>query len=268
MTTPSLVMARLVEAAAARREPFADALRHHLLAHLVERVARTAGGDGFVLRGGMLMRAWLAPEPYRATRDLDYIADFPFDRDVVHARFAAALAPPHDPIAIETRDLVAQPIWEGTEFPGVRLTVALGVGAPDQRVSIDVGFHDPLVPAPATIAFGATRVRAVRPETQLAWKLHALAEIGASFRPKDLADLTMIVARVPLVDADLLPAIRAAFESRAFTLAQARATLAAPHFATKTARTYFAPYRARVGELADAIAAVRARLDPILEDAR
>ena len=52
---------------------------------------------------------------------------------------------------------------------------------PDQAVTVDVGFRDPLVPAAVWLDYPALppgspfRVRAVRPETMAAWKLHGLA---------------------------------------------------------------------------------------------
>jgi hypothetical protein len=105
----------------------------------------------------------------------------------------------------------------------------------------------------------AIAVRACRPETQVGWKLHGLAERGASFRPKDLADLQLILRHVPMVTDDLPPAIVAAFESRGYTIADALAVLDAPHWATKTARLRWEPYRS---SLAEAVADVRDRLAP------
>ncbi len=239
-------------------------LRHHLLTGVVVRVARSPERAAFVLRGGMLTRAWLG-ERARATRDLDYVGAFAFDRDATHARFARALATATDDgIAIDRGSLQAEAMWTDTGFPGVRLGFAIGVGVADQRVSIDVGFNDPVVPPAIEVAIANTPVCAVRPETQLAWKLHGLAEMGASFRPKDLADLFLLVTHVPLAVEDVARAIVPAFVSRAFALTAAAATLAAPHWTTKTSQARWEPYR-RLGELAATLTYVRAYLDPILE---
>ncbi|MFT3696156.1 MAG: hypothetical protein QM831_23660 [Kofleriaceae bacterium] len=99
----------------------------------------------------------------------------------------------------------------------------------------------------------------VRPELQIAWKLHALAEMGVTWRPKDIADLDLIIQHVPLVDDDLREAIRIAFESRHFTVQQAVDVLRAEHWPTKTSRLRWGK-----PDLADTLARIRARLDPVL----
>jgi hypothetical protein len=216
-----------------------------------------------------LTRAWIAPLR-RPARDLDYVGDFPFDVGDTARRLAPALAiDTGDGVVIDPAPAV-RGIWLDTEFPGVRVELALGLGRADQRLSIDIGFRDPLVPPAASVELeGGLRVRAVRPETQLAWKLHGLAEMGASWRPKDLADLWAIATRVALEPAALPPAIAAAFTSRGFPVAAAVAVLRAPHWATKTARVRWAAQpRDGVPDLAQTLSDVREGLAPVLEPAR
>jgi hypothetical protein len=252
------VIDRIRADAARRGETLAEAVRHHLLAGVIDRVART--GDDFVLRGGMLTRIWIDPA-YRSTRDLDFVGDFAFDVEATRARFATALALAL-PDEIVVDGLTAEGIWLDTAFPGVRLRLAIGLGRADDALAIDVGFGDPLVPEPIRLATG---IRAVRPETQLAWKLHALAEMQASFRPKDLADLWLLATHVALDPALVALAIPPAFESRGFTLAAAR-VLDAPYWATKTSRVRWEPYRERIGELAAVVETVRAMLASPLQE--
>jgi len=239
-------------------------MRHHLMAGVIERIARTEAREAFVLRGGMLTRAWVAPAA-RPTRDLDFVGDFAFDVGQTARRFAAALACElDDGVQLDRGSLAAAPMWVDSGFPGVRLELALGLGAADQRLTIDVGFNDPLVPPPVALAFrgstGPIEIRAVRPETQLAWKLHALAEMTASWRPKDLGDVWLICGHVALDDAALAPALVAAFGSRGFARAQATGVLEQPHWATKTSRLRWA----RQPALDHVLGEVRARLAGVL----
>lgn len=234
-----------------------QAVRHHLMRGVIERVGRTT--RDFVLRGGYLTRAWIDPLP-RPAEDLDFVGDFPFGIDDAIERFRPALACElGDGIAIDPAKLVARGIWLDTAFPGVHLDVAIGIERADQRLGIDIGFGDPLVPPPVV---GAGGVRAVRPETQLAWKLHGLVEMGAQWRPKDLADLWLIATRVELEAGALPPAIEAAFTSRGFTVAQARGALDDERWTTKSARVRWASHRGLA--LADVIRDVRERLRPAL----
>ena len=262
------VLAELRAAAAASGEPLAEAVRHHLIAGVIARIARSPEGASFVLRGGALTRAWIAPLR-RPARDLDYVGDFPFGVEDTARRLAPALAPAADlpdGVRIDAARVAVRGIWLDTSFPGVRVELAIGLGRADQRLSIDIGFGDPLIPPAAELRLGGVLARAVRPETQLAWKLHGLAELGPSWRPKDLADLWAIATRVPLDPAALPPAITAAFESRGMPVAQAAAVLRAPHWATKTARVRWAA-QPRDGDphLEQTLAHVRERLAPVVE---
>ena len=239
---------RLEEEAAARGETLADAVRHHLLAGLVARVAKTPEGEGFVLRGGMATRAWVSPLS-RPTRDLDYVGDFDFSVEEAARRFQAGLrVKVDDEIVVDEVSFRWKGIWLDTAFPGARFTVAVGLGDfAEGPVTVDVGFRDPLVPEPGSLVVAGVRVRCVRPETQVAWKLHALAEMGAGFRPKDLADLWRITAHVPLADLALAEAIVPAFTSRGYSLDDARAVLEHPHWSTKSTRVRWSPNRSGAG---------------------
>jgi hypothetical protein len=237
------------------------AMRQHLMLGIVRRLSRVS--DAFVLRGGLLTALWIAPRS-RPTRDLDFVGDFPFDLEATQRRFAPALAIElEDEVQIDPASLRVSPMWLESEFPGVRLGFRLGLRAIDQELSIDVGFNDPLVPSTVELTISGDAIRVVRPETQLAWKLHALAEMTASWRPKDLADAGLIIAHVPLVDDDLVPAITAAFQSRGFSRASAVELFDAAHWPTKTSRLRWDKH---TPPLADAVAAVRARLAPIVNN--
>jgi hypothetical protein len=255
---------RITAAARASGETLTQALRHHLLIGLAVRLARVSE-DAFVLRGGLATRAWIAGKARRATKDLDCVGDFPFDLDDTVRRFRPALdVDLGDGVRFDPARFTARGIWLETAFPGVRMSVTSGVTALDQELTVDIGFADPLVPPTTSLVLADARVRAVRPETQAAWKLHGLAEMQTSWRPKDLADLWLITRHVPLVEDDLVPAIDAAFSSRGFTRAQAAATLADPLWATKTARLRWEPYRATLPDLAQAVADVRAHFAPAI----
>jgi hypothetical protein len=240
------------------------AAHHRVLAGIVERVARSAQRDAFVLRGGVLTRHLVQPTP-RPARDLDYVGDFAFDVADTSARFATALAVGvADDIAVDPASLRAEPMWLHTAFPGVRLVVAAGLDAADGELAVDVGFNDPLVPPAVDVTFqgttGEVAVRAVRAETQLAWKLHGLAEYRDGFRPKDLHDAHLLATRCTLDDAALAAAIAAAFASRGYPRSAATGVLTAAHWATKTARVRWT----HAHPLDRVVAALRARLDPVL----
>lgn len=264
MTTDELMNAIEVQARL-RGEPMELALRHHLLTSVVHRVARSVERESFVLRGGLLTRAWVAPELHRPTRDLDFVGAFTFNLEEVIRRFEEVISDPDLSCGVRIHSRVdSRGIWLDSEFPGVRFTLRLGIeDVLEQPITIDVGFNDPLIPAPVWTRIDDVEVRCVRPETQVSWKLHALAEMGESFRPKDLADLWRIIKKVKLLDDDLPSAIHAAFVSRGYTIEQARDVLTQPHWETKTARVRWSPDRTGGGlpPLPTVLKDIRARLD-------
>src|SRR5438128_11130312 len=110
-------------------ETASQARRHRLMHGVIERIARTS--TDFVLRGGYLTRAWVAPLP-RPTQDLDFVGDFAFDIAGTVARFDAALACPlDDGIVIESS--AGGGIWLGTALPGVHVVLADGGVEPGRR---------------------------------------------------------------------------------------------------------------------------------------
>lgn len=238
-------------------------MRQHVMLGVVGRLARTPARDGFVLRGGLMTGLWISPVP-RPTRDLDFVGDFAFDIEATRAAFAPTLEVVlDDDVMIDPGSLRASGLWLDSEFPGVRLIFRCGLGAVDQDLSIDVGFRDPLVPATVDREVRGALIRAIRPELQIAWKLHALAEMTASWRPKDLADVALILRNVPIVDADLVAAIVPAFQSRGFSRASAVELFAAAYWPTKTSRVRWEP---RAPSLEETLAEVRARLAPIFQE--
>lgn len=219
---------------------------------VLREVAALPECGGMVLRGGLLTRDWVAPAP-RPARDIDFVGDFPFGVAETRALFAG--------------DAAAEGIWLDSAFPGVRLTLTRG----GHLVTIDVGFNDPLVPPAEWHELrgpdGPVRLRVVRPETQVSWKLHGLAEMAADWRPKDLADVWLI-ARAVSLDAGAMPeALRAAFESRGMTLGRAARLFDAPHWGTKGARVRWEACQRDFPELAAVRDDVRARLAGWLDDA-
>ncbi|MEM6928409.1 MAG: nucleotidyl transferase AbiEii/AbiGii toxin family protein [Myxococcota bacterium] len=263
--TPEIAAA--VAAGADRGEAPEVAMRHHLLEGLLRRLAASSVVEDFVVRGGLVTRMWA---PGRATRDLDLVGDHTFDLEATSERLRTiGRVPVDDGLRIDPLAVRTQGIWLHTDFPGVRAHIPVTFGTTVLRVTADVGFGDPLVPAATWVDYPALvgpppRVRACAPECQVSWKLHGLAENEARFRPKDLADLARILAHQTLDAARMPAAIEAAFISRGFTVHQARTILDAPFWASGRARARWREAEAP-GQLAPTLQAVRTALQPFLD---
>jgi hypothetical protein len=214
---------QLAERAAGTDRPLASLIRQHILDGLLRRLGHSSQASSFLLRGGLLTRAWLGPQR-RTTDDADFLGLFPRDVEEALGRLGDLLASPlpvEDEVHFLPATLAGRLIWEETPFPGVRISLCARALDAEQVLQIDVGFDDPVVPPPVWLDFptllpGAlARVLTCRPETLVGWKLHGLFEHGARrWRAKDLHDLDLLTRFLTLDDHDLTDAIRVAFASR------------------------------------------------------
>ncbi len=181
--------------------------------------------EALVLRGGLLVRQWSGPVR-RPVEDLDFLWTAPFAPGPLASELRAALAlDTGDGVVFDAAGASEQIIWEETANPGVRLCVPVHGPGLSTELQLDVGSNDPLDP-PADwrevpTAAGPVRVRAVRPETMLAWKVHGLFERGPGrWRAKDLWDVDVLSRHAPREDAAFRRALRLAFESRGLPLSE------------------------------------------------
>lgn len=266
----------LIDVANRTGRPVSELLRHHFLEAVLRRLG--AGPEPeFVLRGSMITRLWAAPFP-RPANDLDFLGTFPHSVADTTARFLPRLALDlDDGVRFDVPRSAAKDIWQGSEFPGVRLTLFAAVFGERHSTTVDVGFGDPLVP-PAEVADyrwtagGTGRVWAVHPATLLGWKLHGLAEWGRNrWRPKDVLDLWLLTTTCRTEPHELADAIRVAFVSRNYLAAEARRTLDDPHWRSFAAGARWEQFREEQTDVPvpesfdDVFRAVAARIAPALD---
>ncbi len=226
MTDP--LLSHLIGVANDTGRPLGEVLRHHFLEGILRRLG---GTDAFALAGSMLTRVWSGAFP-RAAADVDFLGTFPHDVAETTRRFVPPLAADHDDgIRIDITRGFSKGIWQDTAFPGVRLSVIGKLFSQRQATTVDIGFNDPLVPPAERIAYppvwgDPVPVFAVHRATLAAWKLHGLAEWGDhNWRAKDVLDLWLLTVE-PLPADEMTDAIRAAFVSRGYAVADAARVLA------------------------------------------
>ncbi len=232
------------------------------MAAVVRRLSASDRRDRYVLRGGLVTAALVAPRP-RPVDDVDLLARVDaFDGNALVADLRAILATDvGDGVAIG--DPSTEVIWEETAFPGIRARVVVG----DAPLQIDIGFGDPLCGGPVerAVVDGAP-VLACRAETMLGWKLHGMFERGdGRWRAKDLHDLDLLLG-IALDEPLVRPSIELAFSSRGDELSLVTRLLTGPFGESRSSRRKWRLFReARagvvdVGELPDVVARVGARL--------
>ncbi len=256
-----------------------DATRHRLLEGVLLRLARRPDPGEFVLRGGMLMRHWFRPTP-RPAEDLDLVATFPFAIEEAAARFLPVLADETvaDGVTFDAERVRLEPIFLDTGSPGVRVFVSGTAEGAEVDFHVDISFGPAPRPEPVLVEIptgcgASARVWACRPEAVAGQKVQALWHLGMlGWRAKDLDDLRLLVARVPMDDDALRRAIASYLSDIGGTAEDAR-TMFGPGswwgMKRSSARWYdfFESSRGRdvPRDLAAVVAGVARRLVPVWE---
>jgi hypothetical protein len=256
-----------------------DATRHRLLEGVLLRLARLPGAGGLVLRGGMLLRHWFRPIP-RPAEDLDFVVTPPFGLKEATRLFLPLFTDGgvEDGAAFDAEQARVVAIFADTGSPGVRVFASGRVGGDEADFHIDVTVGPPLGPAPVlgdlpTACGEPARVWMCRPESVAGQKMQALGHLGMlCWRPKDLDDFRLLLARVPMDAGEARGAIAASFAALGRTGADARALFGPTAWwgmKRSSARWLDFADSSRRSDvprgLAGVVAEVVARLAPILE---
>ena len=193
------------------------------------RLSRSHNAERFVLKGALLLLAWLG-ETLRPTRDADLLGFGNLTDDELLAIFRDVCGVPVEPDAatFDAGSVTIAPIREGDAYGGQRVTVQGKIGTARLKVQVDIGIGDAVTPAPewldypSLLGFPSPRLRAYPRETVLAEKLHAMVLLGVrNSRMKDYFDVRALLREGRLDEALLARAIAATFERRRTALPEA-----------------------------------------------
>lgn len=198
------------------------ALTRYALERFLYRLARSPHRERFVLKGALLMLAWLG-ETLRPTRDADLLGfgDLPDEALVEIFRETCAVVVEPDAMIFLPETLDLQPIREEDAYGGRRITLQARLGPARLILQVDIGLGDAVTPPaewldyPSLLDQPRPRLRAYPRETVVAEKLHAMVRFGMrNSRLKDYYDIRALL-REGALDTVLLPrAIAATFERR------------------------------------------------------
>jgi hypothetical protein len=186
------------------------------------RLSRSPHAERFVLKGALLLLAWLG-ETTRPTRDADLLGFGDLSDGALIELFReicnVEVAP--DAMTYQSESVAIAPIRPEDAYGGRRVTVQARLGSARLRVQVDVGIGDVVTPAPewleypSLLDFPAPRLRAYPPETVIAEKLHAMVVLGSkNSRMRDFFDIDALAAAESFEGQRLADAISATFECR------------------------------------------------------
>lgn len=227
MSLPNDGLARSVQVRLARhaKEIGVDpnlVLTRYGVERFLYRLSRSRHAERFVLKGALLLLAWLG-ETLRPTRDADLLGFGELTDDGLLTIFREVCGIPVEPDAatFDAGSVKVAPIRDGDAYGGRRITARGRVGTARLSVQVDVGIGDAVTPDPewleypSLLGFPGPRLRAYPRESVLAEKLHAMVLLGArNSRMKDYFDVRALLREDALSPGELERAIAATFERR------------------------------------------------------
>lgn len=197
-------------------------LTRYAIERFLYRLSISPHVDRFVLKGALLMLAWLG-DTLRPTRDADLLGFGDLSDEALGQIFTDVCKVHVEPDAmVYLVDTVrVEPIRAEDAYGGRRVTLAATLGAARLRVQVDVGIGDAVVPSatwldyPSLLDLPRPRLRAYCAETVIAEKLHAIVALGSrNSRMKDYFDLQALAREGTLNASAVAEAIAATFERR------------------------------------------------------
>jgi predicted nucleotidyltransferase component of viral defense system len=197
-------------------------LTRYAVERFLYRLSRSAHAERFVLKGALLLLAWLG-ETLRPTRDADLLGFGELaDEDIVRiVREVCVTDVEPDAVVYDAGSIGVEPIRIEDAYGGRRVALPARVGAARLRIQLDIGIGDAVLPAPEWLDYPSLldlprpRLRAYPREAVVAEKLHAIALLGLrNSRLKDYFDLRALAREGALDAARLARAIAATFARR------------------------------------------------------
>lgn len=216
------VQARLVRHAHALGVDCNFVLARYAAERLLYRLSRSPECERFVLKGALLLLAWLG-EGLRPTRDADLLAREPMDADGLARLFVALCGAPVEPdgLRFDPGSIRVEPIRADIPHGGLRISLLAFLGPARLRVQVDVGFGDLPVPEPAWLEYPGpldqprARLLAYHPGTAVAEKVHAMVTLGSrNSRMRDFFDVHAFATRLAFDGGELAAALAATFSQR------------------------------------------------------
>ena len=176
-------------------------LTRYAVERLLYRLSRSPHRDRFVLKGALLLLAWLG-DTLRPTRDADLLGVGELSDVGLSKMFVEVCDVEVEPDAMTyLADTVrVEPIRLEDRYGGFRVTLQSRLGAARLRLQVDVGIGDVAIPVPTWLDYPSLldlprpRLLAYARESVVAEKLHAMVVLGsANSRMKDYFDLRALL---------------------------------------------------------------------------
>jgi predicted nucleotidyltransferase component of viral defense system len=186
------------------------------------RLSRSPHAERFVLKGALLLMAWLG-ETLRPTRDADLLGfgELSDDELIAILRNVCEVEVEPDAVTFSPGSVRIEAIRVEDDYGGRRATLEAQVGKARLSIQIDIGIGDAVTPAPEWLDYPGLldlprpRLRVYSRGSVVAEKLHAMVLLGVrNSRMKDYFDLRALAHEGALDATEMAQAISATFARR------------------------------------------------------
>ncbi len=216
---------------------------------LLYRLSISNYRERFILKGGALLYAHDRFEA-RPTLDIDFVATRINNdkgnikrivKEICNVDYVT------DAVSYDADTVEAEDITVNKEYHGIRVSVVAHLDTARQRISMDIGFGDVVIPAPQELAFPTlidtvpqAKIMAYSLETVVAEKFHAMIVLSlANSRMKDFFDVYRILVTDKVNGEVLQDAIKSTFVNRETSYRENHPLFAEEFFASKDRQSFW-----------------------------
>lgn len=218
------VKAKLLNLSKAEGVPYQPLLIRYVQERLLYRLAQSKYKNRFYLKGGVLLYAHEQLNA-RPTLDIDFLGNsINNDKKIIEEAFSEiySISYKEDGTVFDTDSIETKEINESRVYKGIRLHVTAQLDTVRQKIAMDIGFGDVIIPEPQELEYpllldglSAVRIIAYSLETVVAEKFQAMIELSKNnSRMKDFYDLYTLLHNKTLDNYMLEKAIHATLKNR------------------------------------------------------
>lgn len=223
MNKGASIRAKLSNIAKSEGIVFQTLIYRFLHERFLYRLSQSEYKNNFFLKGGVLLYA-ISNEITRPTKDVDFLGSgVPNDlEEIKNAFIEICLVKDDDSVWFNIETITTETIKEDDKYEGVRLFIEAGFDTIKQKIQVDVGFGDVIVPQPQEIEYPlllidekSVFINAYSKESIIAEKFHAMIELSfLNSRMKDFYDVYFLLQSKDINKIILTESICTTFNNR------------------------------------------------------
>jgi len=216
------VRARIQNKAAETGRPFGELLQYYGMERFLYRFCRSRHADKFILKGALMFLVWDLPAR-RTTLDIDLESSGSNQVAEIEniIKEICTLKVEDDGLEFDPQTVKGQEIIENADYLGVRIKLVGFLNRSRIPIQIDVGFGDPISPAPQRIKYPVLldmpppNLQGYPVESLASEKLEVIVKLGALNSPmKDFYGIWVLMHHVDFDGQRLSEALGKTFKNR------------------------------------------------------